>query len=144
MKLRTCKKCSITRPLAEFYKHHYSADGRMTKCMECTKADARDNRRKRIEYYRAYDRERGNRQEKAYLKGYRQKNTDKYIAHNTVNNAIRDGKLSKLDACEHCGSDKNIVGHHVAYDLPLCVAWLCQACHVQLHKEFEMRQRKSA
>ena len=56
---RKCKKCGVTKPLTEFYKHHKSRDGRMTKCMECTKAEARANRLLKLDYYREYDRQRG-------------------------------------------------------------------------------------
>ena len=95
----------------------------------------RANRKKNLEYYRAYDRERGNRQDIGYIREYRDQNPRRYKAHNAVNNALRDGRIRKLDACEHCGNPERVVGHHVAYDLPLLVTWLCQGCHVQLHRE---------
>lgn len=59
----------------------------------------------------------------------------KYKAHNSVNNAIRDGRLVKYDLCEECGSDFHVEGHHDDYDKPLDVRWLCAACHKQWHAD---------
>ena len=121
-----CVRCGGDGP-------HYAND---KSCKECRKALVRANRKANRDYYRAYDRERGNRQEAGYVKQHRADNPKKYKAQTAVNNAVRDGRLKKLDACEHCGGQEHIVGHHVHYDLPLVVTWLCQGCHVTLHKEF--------
>ena len=130
-------KCGAEKPLSEFYKHPGAADGRYNKCKECTKHDVRANRKANLDYYRAFDRERGNRQPTEYLGEYRAKNAEKYKAHSAVSYAIRAGRLHKLDACESCGSQDNVVAHHPSYaeDMRLCVTWLCQGCHVTLHKQ---------
>lgn len=112
---------------------HYQND---RTCKECRKAMVRANRKVNLEYYRAYDRGRGSRQTYAQVKKYRKDNPKRYRANYLLTNAVRDGRVQKLDACEYCGRQENIVGHHVHYDLPLCVTWLCQGCHVQIHKSF--------
>lgn len=107
------------------------ADGHVNKCKECNKNDVSSNRKDKIDYYREYDRDRGNRQSPEYLKEYRNKYPKKYKAHNAVNNAIRDNKLFK-QPCEICSSnDSN--GHHDDYDKPLEVRWLCAEHHKQWH-----------
>lgn len=55
-------------------------------------------------------------------------------ARNTVNNAIRDGRL-KRGNCKRWGC--KIIGeaHHEDYDKPLDVIWLCKKHHEQYHKE---------
>ena len=113
---------------------HYAND---RTCKECRKARVMANRKANLDYYRAYDRERGARQPPEYLGEYRAKNPEKYKAHGAVNNALRDGRLDKLDACESCGSQDNVVAHHPSYaeDMRLCVTWLCQGCHVTLHRQ---------
>ena len=56
-----------------------------------------------IEYYRAYDRARGARQNAEDIRKYRASNPNAYAAHVAVGNAVRDGKLEKPDACSCCG-----------------------------------------
>ena len=133
--MKTCFKCGAEKPLSEFYKHPQMADGHVNKCKECNKMDVRLNRADKSDYYRAYDRKRGNRQEAEYLRNYRAENPEKYRAHCAVERAVRDGRLKKLDACEFCGSQDNIEGHHPSYakDMRLCVTWLCSPCHKRAH-----------
>jgi hypothetical protein len=121
-----CKSCLINKPLAEFYANDSS-------CKDCRKSKVSANRLANIDYYRAYDRARGNRQDKGYLKQYRADNPSKYKAHNTVNNAIRDGNLFS-QPCETC-DDVQSVAHHDDYAKPLNVRWMCQAHHKQWHRD---------
>lgn len=122
-----CQLCQFVKAESDFY-----ASNQRT-CKECVKASVRDNRLSRIEYYRAYDRGRGNRQGFDYLKKYRESNKSKYLAHNKVNNAVRDGKLKK-EPCELCGKVDSHA-HHDDYSKPLEVRWLCAAHHRQWHVE---------
>ena len=132
-KVKECFKCHEEKPVEEFYRHPQMADGHLNKCKECNKRDVRENRAKRIEYYREYDRERGNRQTPEYRAGYIKIYPDKYKAHNMVHNYIRDGKLTRKTECEECGGDSNIHAHHEDYSKPLDVVWLCAACHAKRH-----------
>ncbi|AXN57959.1 hypothetical protein [Acinetobacter phage ABPH49] len=109
------------------------SDGRVNKCKCCNKKDVSDNRSDKLEKYRAYDRDRGNRQSDTYIGKYRKEFPKKYKAHNAVNNALRDGRITK-GPCEICGAEKS-VGHHDDYDKPLEVRWLCQGHHKQWHAE---------
>lgn len=129
--IKTCRKCGEIKDSSLFYKHPKARDGRDSKCIECAKADSIRVRNARIEHYREYDRERGNRQGVEYLRAYRRANPKKYKAHSAVSNAVRDGKMKQCP-CEICGSEKS-VAHHDDYDFPLLVRWLCQAHHKQWH-----------
>lgn len=158
--MKTCFKCGAEKPLSEFYKHSGMKDGRVNKCKDCNKRDVIENRKKRAEYYKHYDRNRPNHSERVRKQTERTKelyqscgefrekvnatqaawvnrNPDKRKAHNSVNNAIRDGILHKPDKCEHCEevSDK-IQGHHWSYEEEhwLDVMWLCPACHGKEHR----------
>ncbi len=147
--MKTCKQCDQTKPLDDFYAAPCNLDGKSGKCKECIKANARANRAANIEYYREYDRKRGGgRWSQEYLNSmaykesckksnqkYRASNPAKYQAHTMVGNAVRDGRLEKLNECEGCGSRVNIHGHHDDYAKPLEVRWLCAACHKQWHVE---------
>lgn len=66
---------------------------------------------------------------------WREKNPDAYRAQTAVNNAIRDGKLTR-GLCSLCGASKNVHGHHKNYSRPLDVTWLCAKCHHRLHATF--------
>lgn len=130
---KKCFKCGEVKNLSEFYKHKQMKDGRVNKCKVCNKKDVSDHRVENIDRIRKYDRDRGNRQSKQYLKDYRDNNPNKYKATNMVNNAIRDGKLHS-EPCIICGEEKT-VGHHDDYSKPLNVKWMCQSHHKQWHEE---------
>ena len=134
--MKTCKKCGEKKPLDAFYKHPKMADGHDSKCKECAKAAITAARERNIDKVREYDRQRAklpHRMElnKQNVKRYRQENSKRYRANNRLNNAIRDGKISKLP-CWICGS-LDVEGHHPDYDAPLSVVWLCAAHHKEIH-----------
>lgn len=130
--MKVCFKCKILKPLSGYYRHKAMADGHLNKCKECTKVDVKE-RRATNPAVQDYDRKRGNRQNAEYLKEYREKYPKKYKAHNWVNNALRDGRLSKQDNCEECSSDFSVEAHHDDYDKPKQVRWLCALCHKRWH-----------
>ena len=130
--MKKCFKCGEVKPLSGFYKHKQMKDGHVNKCKECNKADVSSYRVVNIDKIRAYDRKRGNRQNKGYLKEYREKYPKKYKAHILVNNHKRKGNISE-SPCEYCGG-LNVVAHHDDYDKPLNIRWLCQAHHKQWHE----------
>ena len=131
---KECFGCKEIKDISFFYKHKAMKDGYLGKCKECIKADVSKNRSNNIEYYRAYDRERGNRQAPEYTKQYRKDFPNKYKAHIIVNNAIRDKKLFSAD-CKECGSSERLHAHHDDYSKPLNVRWLCAACHHTWHSK---------
>ena len=128
---KQCFKCGEVKPLSAFYKHKGMADGHVNKCKECNKKDVRENRKARVDYYREYDRERGNRQTSEYLREWREKYPAKHRAHQMVRLAIKRGNLVP-EPCESCGADKTHA-HHDDYLKPLNVRWLCPACHKAWH-----------
>lgn len=48
-----------------------------------------------------------------------------------VQRALRTGDLVRPGACENCGKRCKVQGHHVDYEQPLMVAWLCKKCHIR-------------
>lgn len=130
---KTCFKCGAEKPLDKFYKAKHMKDGHLNKCKECTKKDNRANRKANVEHYREYDRLRGRR---GSVAEWRAKYPKKYKAQNKLNNAIRDGRLSKPSNCESCGTSERIHGHHFDYDKPLDVMWLCTVCHHKWHNKY--------
>lgn len=133
MQQKQCFKCGVNKSLDEFYAHPAMGDGRLNKCKECTKRDVQINRRANLDYYRAYDRARGNRQTLEYRRRYIREQPHKYKAHYVVTNAVRNGTLDKAP-CVICGATHRVHGHHDNYGRPLDVVWLCPAHHAERHK----------
>lgn len=141
-----CGKCKSDKREEDFYRSN------KTKCKECVREAVRNNRMANQSYYREYDRHRakndpkvaerakkyqstdaGKSSKKKAMDRYRRYNPVKYKAHNIVNNALRDGHITK-EPCEVCGSEFSHA-HHDDYFKPLCVRWLCAAHHQQWHAE---------
>ena len=146
-KIYTCKICSATSDMVEFY------EGVTNRCKECHKEKVRQNRVDNSDYYRAYDakrfrddpnvRERHRRYQateggRASMRRAQEKwidgNQDKRAAHNLLNSAVKSGRVRKPDKCSKCGEGGRIEGHHTDYTKPLDVMWLCRQCHVNEHK----------
>lgn len=143
---KSCKACLAEKPVDGFYAQK-SGDGRMSKCKECTKSAVRENRARKIDYYRAYDRHRhyvggprGTPSKEASARAraaWRDRNSHKRRAQNVVNNAIRDLRIAKPKDCERCGeapTTHNLQAHHHDYTKPLDVVWLCTKCHGLEHR----------
>lgn len=134
---KRCFKCGDEKPLDDFYVHPMMADGHLNKCKDCTKVDVRRRRIVEADKVRGYDRERSkqpHRRQLAAERGriYREQNGEKRKAHHAVNNAIRDGKLTR-QPCAFCGGGENLEAHHHDYEKPLDVTWLCSGCHRRFH-----------
>lgn len=132
--MKECNECKELKNPSSYYKHPDTKDGLLGKCKECVKSRVKKHREQNIDRIRAYDRKRGSRQnEKSYLIEYRKRFPVKVRAHRNVMTAIRNGSLVKPNKCETCKEVKKVVAHHDDYHLPLCVRWLCQACHKKWH-----------
>lgn len=45
---------------------------------------------------------------------------------------IRKGKI-KRRPCDACRTTIKVEAHHVSYDNPFAIRWLCRPCHVDAH-----------
>lgn len=130
---KMCFKCGIVKCIDDFYTHPKMADKHLGKCKECCKIDEKIRRIEHPERFALYEKTRHrleNTTEKC--KAWRLKYPERYHAHTVLNNAVRDGKIIKPDACEICGSKSHIHAHHEDYSMPLLVVWLCARCHGQI------------
>lgn len=133
---KQCFKCGEVKPLPAFYKHPKMADGHVNKCKECNKRDVKENRKKKVDYYREYDRDRGNRHKDGYVSKWRERYPNKRRAHDAISYAVSSGKMKKPENCQECGeSEFGIHGHHDDYLKPLDVRWLCPSCHSYWHRK---------
>lgn len=63
----------------------------------------------------------------------------KEAARAAVQAAVRAGRLTRPEACEECGTEGRVDGHHVDYARPLDVEWLCKGCHHSRHPQLPDR-----
>lgn len=132
--VKNCTKCGEEKALADFYRHGAMADGHLSSCKACVKAQVRNHRADNIERIREYDRARSSlphrvAKRKEIVKAQPPERTK---ARNAVSNAIRDGRLNKKP-CAFCGHAQTVEAHHHDYSKPLDVTWLCKPCHRKFH-----------
>jgi len=144
--MKRCFKCQQELPIEQFYRHRRMADGRLGKCKECAKRDARQ-RELRLRDDPAWIESQRRRGREKYYRLYRPENPIhrrrdgwpdevKAWARTKLHNAIRDGRIERPNSCESCGrmpprgKKCGIEAHHEDYNKPLEVRWLCTPCHV--------------
>jgi hypothetical protein len=137
--MKKCSKCQAFLGLEMFYRHPATADGLLGKCKQCCCRESAENRRKNLDYYRAYDKDRaGNESRKktvaAKTKRHRKSEPQKYKARTAVFSALRSGLLTRMP-CEKCGSN-HADAHHDDYGKPLDVRWLCRQHHLAEHGNY--------
>lgn len=159
---KACIKCSLEKPLGEFYPRPNNIDGRTGKCKVCTKLAVKTNRLNNKDYYLEFDRARSGLEPRLELRRkslrrqlesvsgrekiaqsknkWAKNNTQKRRAHYRVQDSITTGKLIPKP-CEKCGETEKIHAHHEDYSKPLDVMWLCFKCHKQRHREINAERR---
>ena len=131
--VKTCFKCGAVKPLDEFYRHPEMLDGHLGKCKDCTKRDVAARSAVVRPERAAYERERFQRPERKrkvreYVKRHVTRHPDRASARRAVNNAVRDGRLTR-HPCAVCGATERVQAHHADYSKPLDVEWLCFKHH---------------
>lgn len=116
----TCSCCKESKLMNFFNRKANSPKGIDCYCKECNRNKNRKYRQENKEYL------------SNYVKQYRENNPEKYKAHYTLQNAVREGHIEK-QPCNVCGSI-NVEAHHEDYSKPLDIIWLCRRCHIAVHK----------
>lgn len=148
--MKPCICCGDEKPPGDFYRHSQMADGHLNKCKACCRGQARDRHQQKAQDESWLEAERARGRDKYrrlnYVERYRgsrdaeaprrwqQRNPEKRAAHVALNNAVRDGRITKSEVCEACGDSGVIHGHHDDYGQPLVVQWLCPSCHMLNHR----------
>lgn len=73
MDKKTCFKCNIEKPLAEYYKHKDMRDGRLNKCKDCTKEGVKERVLVLSENSEWVEREKSRHRAKYFRLGYKEK-----------------------------------------------------------------------
>jgi hypothetical protein len=139
--VKTCFKCQESKPISEFYKHPEMGDGFLGKCKTCARADVAANRLARLDYYRAYDRERAKAPKKKaqislIVARWRKADPRRQKAHNAAARLHRDPPAE----CERCKEPKRLEKHHPDYDQPELIEWVCKPCHTIADRERRERE----
>lgn len=154
--MKACKKCSVVKPMEEFYRHNLKSDGRMGTCKDYHRAAVRVLYIEKMKDPEWRERELGRHREKSARArragpsstteivrrskwAWAERNIEKRKAHAMAGNAIRDGRLIR-QPCEVCGKTK-VDAHHDDYSKPLEVRWLCRRHHADVHLEINRRKR---
>lgn len=133
---KTCVKCEVKKPLADFYKHAKSFGGYLHQCRECINAARRTGTGYRQVQPRNYTPK--GLAKRRRIDAYREMFPEKHKAHKAVETALLFGRLVK-QPCEVCGNKKS-QAHHDDYSKRLDVRWLCPSHHNELHRQ----ERKAA
>ena len=107
MKTKLCRRCSIEKKAKEFYTRETNSDGLSSYCRVCSRMATLD---------------------------WRRRNPHKRQAHQAVANALKNKVIKRPNKCEKCKKKVYVIAHHENYKKPLEVVWLCDVCHMRLHK----------
>ena len=130
--MKQCLECKVKKESSKFSKCSHRKDGLQDQCKECRQEYQRKYRqtKKGKEIFQKYGKSTKGREA---LKRHEQKQHQPYPekpkAHSTLNNAIRNGKITRPSICESCFEEGLIDGHHEDYSKHLDVEWLCKKCH---------------
>ena len=79
---------------------------------------------------------------------YRGGSVRKGDANDVLERALIGGKIQRPSKCSACGANEQfkdgrtaIQAHHLDYNKPLDVVWLCQKCHHEWHKNHDVIAR---
>ena len=111
--MKTCRRCFKEKEADNFYARIQNRDGLSSYCRKCFRAMVMD---------------------------WRRKYPGRRTAHNRVAKALKDGKLTKPTKCQICSRETYLLAHHKDYRKPLEVSWICDSCHLKMHRNQAVRK----
>lgn len=106
--MKICRRCMEEKEGNDFYSTTKNRDGLSSYCRKCFRS---------------------------LMMEWRRKYPGRRTAHILVARALKNGKLKKADKCEICLRLITVVAHHDDYRKALKVRWLCDSCHLKLHRK---------
>ena len=116
---KTCSGCRESKDVELFSKNSSARDGRCYYCRSCARKAEKKHRDKVTS--------------KLIESQKRLKKPHKIRATRLVQQLLISGKIKK-SSCFFCGKNETIEGHHIFYDEPKKVLWLCRAHHHKFHR----------
>jgi len=135
--MKTCKKCHLEKSIVDFNKDSLRKDGHYPYCRTCSSKDKHEYIMS--EKGKAYMKRKNLKQKeymKTYLRDYNRRYPKERKARVMLLNAIRDRRVKKMP-CVVCGEVKS-EGHHIDYNQPLVVIWLCKKHHRDIHRTLKL------
>lgn len=136
---RVCLRCHVEKPLTEFWVSVNHELGRWIYCKICGSqmtAEYRstaNGKATKAAVQRRYARTiKGRAAHKTATGNYVTQHPEKTATRRATKRAVRSGVLTPT-ACAICGSAKVVECHHLNYDDPHDVIWLCQMHHLEHH-----------
>ena len=126
---KRCCMCGQNLPVSEFNYCRGTVGGLTSHCRECGKEYKR-------QHYEQYYGDYYNR-----TRQYRREHPERYRAYSIVQEAIKNGELTRPDTCSSCGNSGYIVAHHDDYNRALDVVWICLSCDRQLHADLKRKEK---
>lgn len=145
--MKRCPRCKTEKPDERFWRTPGQPSKLSSYCKECLlewKRERRRNNPDAVESERRSNRVRMARRRaemsqlgivrKWHDSGYAVSKV-KQSCYNRYRRALNSGKLVRPANCSICGSTRQIQGHHLDYQRPLDVLWLCVDCHKAVHRK---------
>lgn len=145
--MKTCRQCSINKPLLDFHIHKQMKDGRLNICKVCIRANVTAYREAKLKdpEWLAKERSRCRVKQERYRalglasktsnetkNAWRNRNNHKSRAHSQ---AARAHKI-KPNGCSRCTKKtQTLQRHHPDYSKPKEILWLCTKCHGIEHRK---------
>ena len=147
--MKRCSKCQKTQSVETFSKSRTTPDGLQSQCKACNAAYYATHKKEIIIRHAAYSAD--HKKEKAACDAAYRKSPNGKAVHATgnkrmrakyplktwcrtqFNNAVRDGKIRRGVCIKGCTTKAD--GHHLNYQNPFAVIWLCRECHVAWHRK---------
>jgi hypothetical protein len=124
----TCRQCEREKALVYYYAH--PLDERQK---EKRKAYQRRWRTININYARTEETKEQAEHRRSLSRRWGETHRKERNVQAAVHRAVKKGLLKKPCRCSFCGREAQLYGHHIDYDEPLNVVWLCRQCHRRIH-----------
>ena len=131
---KKCARCKLEKSLSDFaITKMNGAERRWSYCKPCEIARMAERREKGLHLVKT----------RRHVAKHRERYPEQAEVNRLFSAQIRAGRIVRPDTCKKCGQTpprnrlgrSNIQGHHDDYSKPFEVRWLCQSCHIRLHKE---------
>lgn len=145
-KVKPCKCCGETKPLASFATWPTAKDRHRHDCKPCVESGKAKRKRQGKKSAAALKADRARKREKAkaphrraanrrHVADWQARNPEAVAAKAAVQKALKAGVIAKPKRCQvrGCQQRDRIEGHHFDYAHPLHVAWLCPGHHKAAH-----------